>query len=136
MSNIPSNTDDVIDSRDIIARIEELESERDDWNNAEDIDGEKDPQTWEDANKEDTEELKNLTNLQDELKDYCADWEYGVTLVRESYWVDYVEELLEDIGDLPKDLPHYIEIDWDKTADNIQVDYTSAEFDGVTFWAR
>ena len=28
MSNAPSNTDDVIDSRDIIARIEELTDER------------------------------------------------------------------------------------------------------------
>jgi hypothetical protein len=36
--------------------------------------------------------------------------------------------MLEDIGVLPKDLPTYIEIDWDKTADNLEVDYASVDF--------
>jgi hypothetical protein len=134
MSRDIDNSQDILDSRDIIARIEELEDGRDDFNA--DNEEMETPPTWEEENPEDAEELENLIALQDELKGYCPDWEYGVVLVRESYWVDYVEELLEDIGDLPKDIPHYIAIDWDKTADNIQTDYTSADFDGVTYWAR
>ncbi len=112
-----NNTQDVIDSRDIIERIEELEGmeERDD---------------------QEQEELDNLNSLQNELSEHCDDWEYGVCLVRESYWVEYVQEMLEDIGTLPADLPSWVHIDWDKTADEVQVDYTSAEFDGVTYWAR
>ena len=35
MRNAPTNNDDVIDSRDIIARIETLEAERDDFATAE-----------------------------------------------------------------------------------------------------
>jgi hypothetical protein len=81
-------------------------------------------------------ELAALESLAEEAEGYADDWKYGAALIRESYWVEYVQELLEDIGDLPKDLPHYIEIDWEKTARNIQVDYTSVDFDGVTYWVR
>lgn len=82
------------------------------------------------------EELDSLKSFRDELADYCPDWRHGTTIVRESHWVEYVQEMLADIGDLPKDLPGYIAIDWDKTADNVREDYTSADFDGVTYWAR
>jgi hypothetical protein len=40
------------------------------------------------------------------------------------------------IGDMPKEIPSYIVIDWDATAENIQADYTSVDFDGVTYWIR
>jgi hypothetical protein len=42
--------------------------------------------------------------------------------------------LLEDIGDLPKNLPSYLTITVDYDA--LQMDYTSVEFDGVTYWYR
>ncbi len=45
-------------------------------------------------------------------------------------------EMLSDIGDLPRDIPHYIVIDEDATARNIQQDYTSVDFDGATYWVR
>ena len=41
-----------------------------------------------------------------------------------------------DIGDLPKDLPAYIVIDWDKTANNIEADYTTVDYDGVEYLIR
>jgi len=37
---------------------------------------------------------------------------------------DFVQELLEETGDLPKDLPLYIHIDWEGTARDIMMDYT------------
>lgn len=36
---------------------------------------------------------------------------------------DFVQTLLEDTGDLPKDLPCYIHIDWESTARDIMMDY-------------
>jgi hypothetical protein len=33
-------------------------------------------------------------------------------------------------------LPDWIVIDWDATADNLKVDYTEVEFDGVTYLVR
>ena len=66
-----------------------------------------------------------------------GDW-YPLTFIRDSYFEEYAEELVKEIGDLPKFLPEYIEnnIDWEGVADDLKVDYTSGEFDGVTYWAR
>jgi antirestriction protein len=36
---------------------------------------------------------------------------------------DFAQELCEDCGDIPKDLPGYIHIDWERTAGDIMVDY-------------
>ena len=40
---------------------------------------------------------------------------------------DFVQTLLEDTGDLPRDLPHYICIDWERTAEAIMMDYTESD---------
>jgi len=44
---------------------------------------------------------------------------------------DFTENLLEETGDLPKDLPGYIHIDWTWTAREIMMDY--AEDNGYYF---
>jgi hypothetical protein len=89
----------------------------------------------------DGDELETLTKLLDETRGYGGDHQfegdwYPGSLIRESYFVEYVQEMLADIGDLPRDLPGYIAIDWDKTADNIRVDYSTADFDGVEYLYR
>jgi antirestriction protein len=119
---------DVLDVRDIIARLEELE---------ELIEGE----GCADTCAEYAEELTALRALLGELagaggdEQWRGDW-YPVTLIRESYFVDYVQELLEDCGEIPKNLPHYIHIDWERTARDIRVDYSGADFHGATYWFR
>ena len=75
-------------------------------------------------------ELKVLQDLRDKVG---SEWSDGVTLIPESEFVAYCRELLEDCGDIPKNLPHYITIDWDDTADNIKVDYSEIEYDGDTY---
>lgn len=117
MTNTIDNKDDVIDSRDVIARIEELKNQPD-------------------IGEEELDELNTLLALAGEGEIYAPDWEYGATLIRDSYFVDYARELLEDCGDIPKDIPHYIAIDWDQTAHNIRVDYTPVDFGTVTYWVR
>jgi DNA repair exonuclease SbcCD ATPase subunit len=148
---------DILDSRDIIERIEELESEREQLadnlsavqhqvslvptEDAEGIEAAEQnaanaAEALLDWDSDNAEELAALKALQDEAEGYCEDWKYGAALIRDSYFTDYAQELLQDIGDLPKDIPHYIVIDWEATARNIQQDYTSVEFDGVTYWVR
>jgi hypothetical protein len=129
-----SNSDDVIDSRDVIARIAELESERDDYTH--DDDGNLTNADWAADNPDEAAELTALTALAEEAEQYAADWKYGEALVRDSYFTEYAMDLLEDSGDLPKDLPHYVVIDREATARNIQMDYTAIEYDGVTYWIR
>jgi len=38
--------------------------------------------------------------------------------------VDFVQNLVEDCGDIPSDLPSYIHIDWESTARDIMMDYS------------
>lgn len=57
-------------------------------------------------------------------------------LIRESYFTEAMRELVSDIGDLPKDVPGYLVIDWEATAENLKVDYTAVDFDGVTYYVR
>ena len=112
-----SSFDDVIDSRDVIARIEELQSEKS-------------------LGEAEAEELQMLEKLADEASEYASDWEYGETLVRHSYWADYVQELCADCGYIPRDMPDWIEIDWKATARNVAQDYTTVELDGVKYYIR
>jgi hypothetical protein len=128
-------TADIIDLRDIIARYEELED---------DVGGYENPQG--DLEKHDADlakryELASLAAILDELKgnggdeQWRGDW-YPLTLICDSYFTDYARELLEDCGTIPRDMPSWVEIDWDATARNVRMDYTPIDIDGVTYWYR
>jgi len=161
------NTDDVIDSRDVISRLEELRDERgsltdaiDEWDdekglllkdlqdNDERNDEEEDQMNnlvderaslveelgdWDNDNEE---ELKALEALNEEGENATGEWRHGETLIREDHFKSYVEQLCEDIGDLPRNMPSYIVIDWEATARNLEADYTDIDFDGVTYKIR
>lgn len=119
-------TADVIDVRDIIARVEELELER----------PESEQQKWDNC-----DEYATLIDILAELAGYGGDeqWRgdwYPATLVCDSHFTDYARELLEECGEIPANLPHYIEVDWEATARNIRTDYTPVEIDGITYWYR
>jgi len=121
-----TNTDldlsaDTIDVRDIISRFEELRGIM--------------------PVSEHLDEFEQLTNILEELKgqggdeQWQGDW-YPVTLISEIYFVEYAQELCSDIGAVPDDFPSYIEIDWEVTARNIQMDYSEVEIDGLTYYFR
>lgn len=40
--------------------------------------------------------------------------------------IHFVSTILEDCGDIPQNLPSYIHIDWDKTAWNVMLDYSTS----------
>jgi len=134
-----NNTDDVIDSRNVIARIEELEAERDNIPGSL-TDFEDDPdleaaalQEWDDDNGAELAALKALA----EEGEGCGDWSHGETLIRDSYFEDYARELADECGDMPRDLHWpFTCIDWEKAARELQYDYTTVDFDGVTYWIR
>ena len=139
----PTNTDAVIDSRDVIARIEDLEDALRDLEDAADDAADDSARAAEilaeiDAWKagEDGQELNALQALAAEAADYADDWQHGATLISLEYWPTYAQELVEDIGDLPRNIPSYIVIDWEATAGNLQADYTEVDFDGATYLVR
>lgn len=136
-----SNRDDVIDSRDVIERVAELEMELEDafeqYNEGREEPLTKDQWLASEAFEEyDDSELTVLQALQEEAGGYAPDWKYGAQLIRETYFTDYCQELCADIGDVPKDMPGYLVIDWEATAHNIKIDYTEVDFDGVTYLIR
>ncbi len=132
-----SNSEDILDSRDVIKRIEELQSERDDLEFMDDEEKPLAERQKEFDESEEGEELKALLALQDEAEGYASDWRYGETLIRDSYFKEYAEQLAEDIGAINRDAswPNNC-IDWERAADELQTDYTSVDFDGVTYWVR
>ena len=140
------NSQDVIDSRDVIQRIEELQAEKLDLEETLDdaVKSFAEVEEKEEAAEALTEwledygdELKTLEDLADEAGS-SPDWPHGEALIRESYFTEYCEELCKDIGDIPNELPWYIanHIDWEGVAREIQQDYTQVDFDGVTYFIR
>ena len=125
-----TNSDDVFDSRDVLERIKELESELDEL--LEDY-----PEEQESID-EIQEELDLMYSIRNEW--YSEEsFKYGVIFVRDDYFEDYAREFAWDIG-LTSDLES-IEwpfncIDWEEAAEELKIDYTCIDFDGVTYWGR
>jgi hypothetical protein len=72
------------------------------------------------------------------LEDACgsSEWDYGLFLIHEDNFQEYCKDLLQDCGDIPENLPDYIAIDWDETADNLKVDYSEVEYQGESYLFR
>lgn len=149
-----SNSENVLDSRDIIARIEELQDERNTLQGT--IDTAKEAHEEEETDKgayqddleaveealsewdesEEGNELKVLLALQEEAE-ASPDWKYGETLIRDTYFETYARELAEDCGMIEKcDTWPGRCIDWEQAADELKQDYFSVDFDGQDYWIR
>jgi len=109
------NTQDTIDSRDVIARIAELEgAERD---------------------EEETAELGLLRGLTKEVGQ-AEEWEFGLTLIRDTYFEEFAQDVAADIHGIDiMDWP-FGAIDWDDAVQSLKQDYTKIDFDGATYYIR
>lgn len=157
-----SNSDDIIDIRNVIERFEELETERSDFNDLiadqqEIID---DPESSEEDKDDARREIESLHNnihewvgdnehefntlkeLLDDLAGYGGDhqWRgewYPVTLIRDSHFRDYAETLADEIGAMDSNAGWPMNcIDWDEAAKQLKMDYSTVEFGEVTYWYR
>lgn len=111
-----NNTSDIIDVRDVIEAVELGDAEHDD--------------------------IPALTGLLAELagnggdEQYQGDW-YPLTLIRESYFQEYAQELAEDTGAISDESAWPSNcIDWEWAARELQMDYISVEYSGITYWYR
>ena len=142
MNNTISNLDDTIDVRDIIARVEELREERDDLQTALDGGSQEDVNALAEWETDNAEELAELESLLDDLNGMGGDeqWEgdwYPATLIRDSYFQDYAQELAEECCMIDTNAKWPMTcIDWEKAARELQWDYSSVEVNGVTYWTR
>jgi hypothetical protein len=127
-------TDEFFDSRDVIERIEELTAE---WNDATEHDSEEFHMSEDDwavgLGEGGAAEIVALLAFRGQ---FGSEFEDGITFILESDFENYARDLLQDIGELPRDIPDYIVIDWEATADNLSVDYSEVEFRGETYLYR
>lgn len=128
---------DVIDVRDIIARVLELRDERDEYNEKMGS-----PDAWDGVPDGEPEELAMLEDILSELAGYGGDEEfdgdcYPITLVSDRYFQEYAQNLAEDCGmvDTSARWPMNC-IDWEQAARELQYDYSSIEIHGSTYWYR
>jgi len=158
--------DDIIDSRDIIARHEELQDE---YNNLLEaleeasIAVDRMRENCETFNQENTKIFERLqeelVEAQEALNEFNSsfdkdeldtltevisqgesspDWSYGETLIREEYFRTYAEELADDTCERPKELDQWPwrHIDWDAAAEELKNDYSQINVDGETYFIR
>jgi len=118
---MPSN----LDTRELQARLEELEAMREAHAD--------DPETEPELDAEEERELEELQTLSEEV----SDWNYGETLIHESNFESYARELAEDISgrDAFDSWPMTC-IGWKQAAEALQSDFTTYEYEGETYYAR
>jgi len=116
-------------------RLEMLDEERDTFMEETGIDEVGDPTAWDQAlsiwetQQPDGAEWRQLTDILDEVGDASE-------LISDRHFHVYIRDQLTDCGDVPKDFPWYIEIDWKATADNCRSDYDEIEIEGHTYLYR
>ena len=119
-------TADIIDTRDIIGMLEKLEDLQESGDYLETPDCEM------------AMLRKILSNLESLGGDeqWRGNW-YPVTLIRDSYFTQYAQELAEDIGAVKSDAqwPHTC-IDWEHAARELKDDYIAVDIGDLTYWTR
>lgn len=148
--------DNFLYSDDLEKRREELQGERDaivdkmeDFNflviNSEDTDGKaaeglrETEAELEDWDSDNGEELRMLTDICSQGRDFVDDWTYGVALYHEDIFDDHAEEVAKDCSDVPRnqwDQWPFNCIDWSEAAELLKQDYTTIEIEGHTYYVR
>lgn len=119
MTDPITNAEDLVNTRNVLDRIEELRSEREE--SPDDFAG--------------NDELASLERLAEQLP-HIDGYEHGITLIRDSYFQEYLEDDAEDVyGIKGRDWP-FRHIDWEAAADEAKADYTAIEWDDVRYWGR
>lgn len=154
--------DDVIDSRDIITLQEEMSDELDTLKEVletrEDdylcykTDGGDDPTIIEDMIEAINDAKSDLDNF--EMDDFntlnelvsegesSPDWSYGETLIHESYFEDYIKDMINECWEMPKEIDsgkwpwRHMEMNWADAAEEAKQDYMTISFGDETYYIR
>ena len=128
---------DVIDVRDIIARVLELRDERDEYNEKMGS-----PSAWGGVPDGEPEELAMLEGILSELAGYGWDVKfegdrYPAQLIADGYFQEYAQNLAEDCGMVDTNARWPMNcIDWEQAASGLQMDYSNILIHGSTYWYR
>lgn len=136
----------VLDTRDLIEKREELKEkifndflecfpQYEDMTDSYDdiLMEEEEIQDWKEGWSEEIEHIEEIDSIEEEIG---SEFDYGTTLIHEYDMEEYVKDLLEELGYIPKDFPSWIEIDWSATADNVKQDYSEVTYQGTEYFYR
>jgi hypothetical protein len=79
------------------------------------------------------ERLLALDRLRVQL-DYC--WNRNATLIADTDWVYFCEDMAYDIGEISKNSSVTTCVDWEKWANMVRQDYKQVNFNDETWWVR
>lgn len=85
-------------------------------------------------NSEEGKELTILLDLAEAGENYSPDWAHGTSLIHEDYFEEYMDDMIVDCYELPKNLPCFMTVSIDY--DMLKQDYTEVDFDGATYYIR
>ena len=136
----------VLDTRDLIEKREELKEkifndflecfpQYEDMTDSYDdiLMEEEEIQDWKEGWYKEIEHIEEIDSIEEEIG---SEFDYGTTLIDEYDMEEYVKDLLEELGYIPKDFPSWIEIDWSSTADNVKQDYSEVTYQGREYFYR
>ena len=134
---------DVLDSRDLQKRLDELENELEELiEELEDAEEENEETSiedakqaikeWKDENREELDELLSLKDISG------AEWDYGITFIAEEDFEEYAQELAADLyGEEIRNAHWPFDcIDWEQAADALRQDYSAIDYQGTTYLFR
>ena len=92
-----------------------------------------DVEEWRDDKVYDFEHINEINELEDETTEFP----FGETLIPEDDFTEYCEDMVEICYNL-KDVPDFIKynINWDGVASDLEVDYSSVTYQGVSYLVR
>jgi len=92
-------------------------------------------ENWKEYWLDDIAEIAEIETLEEELGSYFKN---GCLLIDAGDFEDYAKELFEYFGEIPSNLPAYIErhIDWDGVRKEIKAEYSEVEYQGTTYLYR
>ena len=114
LENFPHYEEMTESFEDILFEEEEIESWKQDW-------------------QEEIDKISCIDEIENEIG---SEFNYGITLIPEDDFEDFVEQDLKDCGYISDDFPSWIEIDWEATAENVKQDYSELEYEGETYFYR
>jgi len=82
--------------------------------------------------KEEIDELFQLLEFKDSVG--SREWDHGLVFIGDDSFVDYIKQQLIDCNDVLDNIPDYVVIDWEATAENMQHDYSCAELNDKSYY--
>ena len=139
----------ILDTIDLNKRLNELEDEREDLEDAvtilKDELNDCDPDEKEDYENNVVDAIEALNEWDDEykeeldelytLRDEIPGWRHGETLIAEEDFAEYTKQLVDDLYGVENHWP-LNHIDWDAAADEFKSDYSTVEYQGTTYLYR